>query len=142
MNYTCTLILGYSNGVPEEASEAEMIMLSSGFEHHDDASTIPAEECSYMTTFAHKSKNTESALKEIKETWAEWTRQEISLEVVTTDITEMTKDQRKAFQQLDNGEWSYRLHFVVFCRGNDVALEEAKAFIIECSTRKRWKFWQ
>ncbi len=142
MSYQCTLIIGYSNAIPEEANKLEMIMLRTGLESFDDSSIIPPESCSYITTFAHKTDYIDSALNEIRETWKSWTQQEIMLELLTTDKSLMTKDQKRTFDKLDDGEWSYRLPLVMFCRGNEAALEEAKTFIIECSIKKKWKFWQ
>ena len=142
MKYVCALIMGYSNEVPEESSKTEMIMLNAGFEQYNDETIIPTETCSYITTFTHKTNDIDSALQKIRETWFEWTRQEITLEVITTDKGIMTRDQKKSFKELGDGEWSYKLPFVAFCRGNDKALEEAKSFIIECSVKKKWKFWQ
>lgn len=142
MSYVCALIMGYSDGIPEKAGKSEMIMLNTGLERYEDSFIIPPESCSYLTTFAHKTDDIDMALSEIRETWIEWTQQEITLEVLTTDKSSMTRDQKRTFDELGDGEWSYRLPLVAFCRNNKAALGEAKTFIIECSIKKKWKFWQ
>ncbi len=55
MKSICFLIIGYSNDIPDNITDHEMIMLSEGFDDQENEKNIvPVDNCSYMTTFAHK----------------------------------------------------------------------------------------
>ena len=95
-----------------------------------------------MTTFAHKTSDLHSALKEIKSSWYDLTDSPISLDFITDDIRLMTKDQKDTFKELTEGNWSYRLPIVVFRRGSKIAQKAAFNFLIDCSTKQRWEFWK
>ena len=86
MNSTCFLIIGYSNEIPNEVTDHEMIMLSEGFSDQELAEEVVAtENFSYMTTFSHKSVDLEFAFKEIQSSWFEQTKSTIDLKLITDD---------------------------------------------------------
>ena len=136
------LILGYSEKVPEMDPDEETILIDIGLEDHELENIIPFEVCSYMTTFASKRSDLDSALMEIAETWLEWTGNAIYLELLTNDPTRMTKDQIDTFEQLDLDEWSYRKPFVVFRTDNIKAQKEAKKLVRDAATKSKWHFWK
>ncbi len=123
-------------------SDEEMILIDIGLEDYELEKFVPFEVCSYMTTFASKSSELDSALMEIAETWLEWTGNAIYLELLSDDQTRMTKDQINTFEQLDKDEWSYRKPIVVFQTGNSKAHMEAKKLIRDSATKPKWHFWK
>jgi hypothetical protein len=143
MKCNCFLIAGYSDSIPDDVPEHDMIMLAAGYDDEEtEEEMVPLDKCSYMTTFAHKSSDLENALDEIQSSWFELTGSPIDLKVISDDLGLMTRDQRKTFQKLSGGDWSYRIPFVVYKRGSDIAKDAALNFIIECSIKKRWQFWK
>ena len=62
--------------------DEEMILIDTGLDDYELEKFIPFEVCSYMTTFASKRSDLDTALMKIAETWLKWTGKAIYLERV------------------------------------------------------------
>jgi hypothetical protein len=133
------LFLLTSDAVPNLGEDEEFLLVTPEEEGEDectgslDESDLAPDLHACITTLVADYDNWEALRHDVSEWWRELTQSTPVLELLATDLTLMSEDQRESIAELKGQSWSIRTPVVVFRKDRPGAALEARKFVTECA---------
>jgi hypothetical protein len=115
--------------IPDVVSDAQAIIIATGFESLPEGSDIPSDELRFATTLLIRSDQPDRILASVQEWWLEHANGPLETERLTSDEHLLSADLRQSARELAEDGWSFRDAFVAYKATSAEALAEARALL-------------
>ena len=138
------LLLGITGSLPSDSGFDDLILLSEGMDElqTEELTDVDLADVEYALSFTTVADGTEDSYDHVMEGWRELGGGSLSLELLTDQVSLMTRSFRRRASKLSAGDVAANSVAVAFKKGNRVARESAINVIRLAALRRRWQLWK
>jgi len=135
------LFIGRTSSLPPEPEDKqhEIVYCLDNFDE-TDIDDIKLEY--FVLVFLKTSQLLESDIEYIKAEWKELTQGDMSVKLIETKRSKLTKGFRKLLDTYDENEVIFKSPFVAFMQSSEKGYESALELVIRAAIKPAWKFWK